>query len=157
MYFNGPNSWLRTQNKRSVLCQRRRQQVFVILLHIYCKKIFVTTSEVIWTKGALTQQHQQSIVAASRSYQASQWFNLEMKIIRHILNLASERELLGWSGFRSTVNWWATKRPFWSLVPNTALESPKFPTIRSWPWQYKGKALNCQHKVFWSNTIPIFL
>lgn len=41
------------------------------------------------------------------------------------------RDIPGRLGFRSTVNWTATRESSFSLVPNTALESPTFPTIRS--------------------------
>ena len=115
--------------------------------------------------GALNQWHQCSrkknqrhdivtsscLAGATKLVNNSNW-NWK---VEHILNLWREGELLGWSGFRSTVNWWATKRPFWSRVPNTALESPKFPTIRSWPWYTEGK-LNCQLMELKSKTDQFF-
>lgn len=44
-----------------------------------------------------------------------------------------EREILGRLGFKSTVNCTDIKELSLSLVANTALESPTFPTMRSCP------------------------
>ena len=67
-------------------------------------------------------------------------FELDIEIgsiAKWMLNnlMPDKRYIPGRLGFRSTVNWTATRESSFALVPNTALESPTFPTIRSWPYK----------------------
>jgi len=62
--------------------------------------------------------------------------------------MPDKRYIPGRLGFRSTVNWTATRESSFALVPNTALESPTFPTIRSWPYKWTKNPL-------WSEEITL--